>query len=571
MSLQLRDYQQHATQAVYRYLESEDGNPCVVIPTGGGKSLVIAQIASDAVEKWNGRVICLAHVKELLQQNAEKLKAMNPSLDVGIYSAGLGRRDRQAKVLVAGIQSVYQRAADFDPFDLILVDECHLLPPEGDGMYRQFLDECKAINPHVRLVGFTATPYRMKTGWLCGPGELLNHVCYEIGVKEMILDGWLSKLTSKEACAIDTSGLHVRGGEFVADEAEKLMLDNVGPAVEQLLKRTQERRSILVFCQSVEHAVDVQRRIVESCLCRCELVTGDTPSEKRAEYLRDFKSCAIKYLVNINVLTTGFDAPNVDCVALLRPTLSPGLYYQMVGRGFRLAADKENCLVLDFAGNIRRHGPVDQILPKPKNIEGSSGDAPTRVCPECDEVCHAAFGVCPACGFEFPDRGVAKHDAAPDTIGVTSLDSHDDEFPVVDVKYNVHTKKGEPDAPKTMRVEYRLNAIKWVSEWVCIEHDGYAGKKARAWWRSRSNDQFPVDAQHAVDIANAGGLAVPTSLVVRETPGEKFSKIVKVTLGEKPEGVQWFAVSDFDFPVGEESPAIEPATSDTSWVDELPW
>lgn len=545
--MQLRNYQQAAANAVYKYLEEKTGNPCVVIPTGGGKSLVIAKIASDVATHWGGRVICLAHVKELLEQNAEKLKALQPGLDVGIYSAGLGKRDHHAKVVVGGIQSVYNRAEELGGFDVIIVDECHLIPPDGEGMYRTFLEACKTVNPYVRLIGFTATPYRTKSGWLCGPDELLTEICFDVGVKEMILDGWLCKLTSKEAQKVDTSALHVRAGEFVAEEAERLMLDNLVPAVEQLLKRTIDRRSILVFCQSIEHAGSVQRLIAEHCLCRVELVTGDTPDDLRAKYLREFKSGAIKYLCNVNVLTTGFDAPNVDCVALLRPTMSAGLYYQMVGRGFRLSPGKENCLVLDFAGNVRRHGPVDQIIPKPKVIDGKPGDAPTKTCPMCDEVCHASYGACPACGFVFEDRQSAKHEAKPDNVGVTSLDYVDEEFPVSDVRYFVHMKKGDPNAPRTLRVDYRLNLVRWVSEWVCVEHEGFALSRAKSWWKARSNDSFPEDAQQAVDIANAGGLAIPLAITIRETPGEKFPKVLSARLGEKPEGVERID-DEFDFP-----------------------
>jgi DNA repair protein RadD len=554
----LRDYQSAAVSATWEYISANPGNPCLVLPTGAGKSLVLAQLAHDAVTKWQGRVIVLAHVKELLEQNAGKLRAISPDLDIGVYSAGLNRRDKHCQVLVAGIQSVYKRACEFNPFDIAIVDEAHLLQPDGEGMYRSFISDLQKLAPHCRLIGLTATPYRMQTGWLCGPDNLLTDVAYEIGIKELIVGGYLSPLTSKEGMACDTSSLHVRGGEFVADEAEKLMLDVVRPACGEIVKRTESRRSVLVFCQSVEHAVTVSNMLRES-MSRVELITGDTPAGARAEYLEAFKAGHIKYLVNVNVLTTGFDAPNVDCVCLLRPTMSPGLYYQMVGRGFRIADGKNNCLILDFAGNIKRHGPVDQIIVKPREIgAGDGGEAPTKTCPMCAEVCHAGFSECPDCGFQFEDRAAAKHETKPDEVSVTTLDIIRKEWPVVDVTYSKHIKKKDSAAPPTLRVDYKVNPIKWFSEWVCIEHEGYAGNKARLWWKARSNDPFPDSVDRAVEVADGGGLAVATQITVMEKANE-FPKITAVKLGDKPEGIEIIEDSeDWDFP----KPNTEEAMTD---------
>ncbi|MCL2118036.1 MAG: DEAD/DEAH box helicase family protein [Planctomycetaceae bacterium] len=164
--LTLRPYQQEAIDAVYRYLRTQNGNPCLVAPTGSGKSLLMSTIAHDAVTKWNGRVLILAHVKELLEQTANTIRRIAPDLPVGVYSAGLNSRDTNEPVIVAGIQSVYKRACELDRFDLIIVDEAHLLPPDGEGMYQTFLHDAKIVNPHVRLIGLTATPYRMKSGLL---------------------------------------------------------------------------------------------------------------------------------------------------------------------------------------------------------------------------------------------------------------------------------------------------------------------------------------------------------------------------------------------------------------------
>ena len=173
--MELRPYQKEAVEAVYKHLRTRDDNPCVACPTGTGKSIIIAQIVSDAVQQWSGRVLILAHVKELLEQNADKIRVLCPDLDIGVYSAGLNSRDTDHSVIVAGIQSIYKRACELGTFDLIIVDECHLLAPDGEGMYRTFLSDAKVVNPNLRVIGLTATPFRMKGGQICKPENLLNH------------------------------------------------------------------------------------------------------------------------------------------------------------------------------------------------------------------------------------------------------------------------------------------------------------------------------------------------------------------------------------------------------------
>jgi len=380
----LRPYQANAVEAVYEHLRNRDDNPCVVIPTAGGKTPVMSTICRDAVEMWNGRVLILAHVKELLQQTADTLRRVAPDLDIGVYSAGLNSRDTDHPIIVAGIQSVYRRACELDRFDIILIDEAHLLPPDGEGMYRTFLADAKVINPNVRLIGLTATPYRMSTGMICGPENLLNHVCYEIGVKELIIQGYLCPLRSRAGkIKANLDNLHVRAGEFIASEIEAAM-DNVvlvQSACEEIVELTQDRNSVLIFTSGVKHGQHVASSIERISGQKCGFVCGDTPGLERASILGRFKAGELKYLANVNVLTTGFDAPNIDSVALLRPTNSPGLFYQCCGRGFRLHPDKTDTLVLDYGGNILRHGPVDDLQIKTPGL--SSGDAPAKECLLC--------------------------------------------------------------------------------------------------------------------------------------------------------------------------------------------
>lgn len=561
--IQLRPYQRDAVEAVYRYLREHDDNPCVVIPTGGGKTPVIATICRDAVTQWQGRVLILAHVKELLDQAADKLRAICPDVRFGIYSAGLRRRDTVQSVIVAGIQSVYKRACELDAFDLVIVDEAHMIPPEGEGMYRQFLAEAKQVNPQLRVIGLTATPYRMKSGLICTVEHFLNAVCYEIGVRELIVGGYLCPLVTKAGRArADTSGLHVRGGEFVAGEVENLMDQDalVEAACAEIAQHTADRKAVLIFAAGVKHGRHVARTLAEKHGVQCGFVCGDTPAAERDELLDRFRGELdaglldrepLKYLCNVNVLTTGFDAPNIDCVAMLRPTLSPGLYYQMVGRGFRMHPDKTDCLVLDFGGNVLRHGPVDQITLSQRAGEGN-GAAPAKECPQCQTVVAAGYARCPECGYEFPPPERARHDAKASDAGILSGQVTATRYPVEDVYFSVHVKRDAQEGdPTTMRVDYLVGWHQYKSEWICFEHDGYARQKAIAWWRRRSPDPVPDTTERAVELATSGALAPTLAITVRSVAGETFERIVDYELGPLPEPVPAEVLEHCEEPIDE--------------------
>ncbi len=533
--MELRPYQRDAVEATYQHLRTRDDNPCITLPTAAGKTLVIATICRDAVSLWNGRVIIVAHVKELLEQSRDKLRAVAPDLPVGLYSAGLKRRDLSYPVTIAGIQSIYQRACDLGPVDLIIVDEAHLIAPDGEGMYRQFISEATAVNPHVRIIGLTATPFRLKTGMICAPENILNEICYEIGVRELIVQGYLCPLRTKAGIArADVSNLHVRAGEFVAGEVENVMDtdDLVQTACAEIVEHTTDRRSVLIFTSGIRHGQHVVEVLRTRHGLECDFVEGNTPTRERDAIIDRFKAGELKYLANCNVLTTGFDAPAVDCVALLRPTMSPGLFIQMVGRGFRLHPDKTDCLILDFGGNILRHGPVDDL--RIKEPGKGDGEAPAKECPQCHAVVHAAYSVCPECGYEFPPPERSKHEPQATNAGILSDQVTDTAYDVTDVWYEVYHKRSDPAAAPTMRVDYRCGFAATFSEWVCFEHAGYARKKAEQWWRQRSNEAVPDTVDEAVDLARCGTLAPTLSITIRRKPGTRYDEVAGHVLGPKP-------------------------------------
>lgn len=504
MTLALREYQNQAITSVIDYWSKGGGNPLVSMATGTGKSVVIAKLVRDLREMNSSiRFLCLVHTKELVAQNAQTLLKMYPNAPIGINSAGLGKRDRHQAILFASIQSVHKEDGNsLGPRDVILIDECHLVPKAGDGMYRNLLDKLRRTSPDLRVSGFTATPYRMDSGRLDkGPDRLFDDLAFHYGIAEGIRDGYLSHLRSPAtALKMDVSGVQRRGGEFVPGSLE-VAIDKdwiTRGAVDEMMSFGGGRKSWLAFCAGVAHSEHVRDEI-RSRGISCEMVTGDTLTGERDRIIRDFKAGRIQCLTNAQVLTTGFDAPAVDMVAMLRPTLSAGLYTQIVGRGTRLAPGKDDCLVLDFAGNVRRHGPVDTVeganqVGSVSKIKAELDEVRAKECPHCKELVALNTRTCPVCSHVWPSEDKPKHEAVADsTLPILSTEAP--AWIAVDgVRYFKHNK---PEAPPSMRVEYACG-IATHRCWICFEHNGYARQKAEAWWRQNATGPVPATIEEAL-------------------------------------------------------------------------
>ncbi|MBJ3778842.1 DEAD/DEAH box helicase [Acuticoccus mangrovi] len=518
--LTLRPYQHAAIDAIYGYFEDRKGNPLIVIPTAGGKSLVMASFIEGVLKAWpDQRILVVTHVRELIAQNHAELIGLWPDAPAGIYSAGLGRRDLGARVLFAGIQSIHKRAYDVQKCDLVLIDEAHLIPSSSNTMYRRFLDDLTRINPKLKVIGFTATPYRLDSGMLHeGKGALFTDIAFEVSVRELIDAGYLAPLTSKAAeTRLSVAGVATRGGEFVAKDLQAAvdLPEMTDAAIDEVVALGRDQRSWLAFCAGVEHATHVAEAIRKRGFSAATIF-GDTPKAERDRIIASFKRGEIRALASMGVLTTGFNAPAVDLIAMLRPTKSTGLYVQMAGRGTRLAPGKSDCLVLDFAGNVARHGPIDAV--KPKRPGEGDGDAPVKECPDCQSLLPTAVRVCPDCGHAFPPTKVEIETQAS-TLEI--LTSGKPQWLEVDrVSYRPHQK---PNGLPSLRVDYQCGMIRH-SEWVCFEHTGYARQKAIAWWQRRaSGQQVPTSVADAFE--RAWQLIVPSEIAVR--PKGRFIEIVR--------------------------------------------
>jgi DNA repair protein RadD len=509
----LRDYQLEATTALHNSMAETTGAPLVIMPTGTGKSLVIAQFTADVLAADPTlRVAIATHVKELIAQNFRAMKTLWPDAPAGILSAGLGRRETAAQILLCSIQSAYLRSADIGHRDFLLIDEAHLVSRNDDSMYRTLLNALRRINPTLRIIGLTATAYRLDSGKLHeGEDRTFDDIAYQVPILDMIEQGYLAPVTAKLPHAlIDVTGVGKRGGEFIPGQLEAAV--DKPPLTEaiadEIVAAGANRGSWLIFCSGVGHAEHVRDAIRKRGVT-CETVTGDTPNAERDQIVADFKAGTIRAVTNVGVFTTGFDAPGVDLIALLRPTCSPGLYVQILGRGMRLADGKDDCLILDFAGNIRRHGPVDTIDNAGGKPTDGNGVAPTKVCPECRTILHAAVRECP-CGYRFP-APVLELAAKPTDAAILSTDDRSVWHQVHRTNFRRHTKGGKPDS---LRLDYECGGMgRMYSEWVCLEHGGYPRQKAVQWWRKRAG-HLPVPSTVNDALRVAAAIPTPTEIAV---------------------------------------------------------
>jgi DNA repair protein RadD len=446
---------------------------------------------SSIIQRWHSdapyvRGCILAHRKELVQQNFEKLKIAYPGENIGIFSAGLGKRDYTSQILFASIDSVYKKAGEFQPFDFIFVDEAHRIPPAGEGKYRTFIKECMRFSPKLRVVGWTATPFRMGCGPICHPDHILHEICYEADIHSLIKQGYLSALRTKVGEAVpDLSGVRKSNtGDYVVKSLAEATNegDLAYRAVQEALRiaEAENRKSFVFFCVDVEHCLLVSKYLGAFGI-DAPAVTGKTKKEHRDKIVEAFKAKQLNAVCCVNVLTEGFDAPHIDCIVLLRPTLSAGLFSQMVGRGLRIEVGKRDCLVLDFAGCIEEHGPVDLL--------GKGQETVMAVCEVCRESFSRAIRSCPACGWEIPKREVERLEAAEAVKRMhgtkaskkSILSTQPETYTVTSVTISRHKKDGSPDS---MKVQYRCG-LTTFNEWICLDHPGYASEKAYAWYLKR--------------------------------------------------------------------------------------
>lgn len=538
MAVESRWYQLAAIKSIFDYYESgKTGNPLIALPTGTGKSIVIARFIEQVLKSWpNQRIMMLTHVKELIIQNANKLKEVWPTAPLGIYSSGLKQRDTQHPIIFAGVASVHSRVIEFGHRDVLIIDEAHLLSPNDDSMYQKIIKEFTALAKELKkpppiVVGLTATPFRMGQGLLTDSG-LFTDITFDLtdvkGFNRLIAEGFLCPIYPKKTVnEIDVSGIKLVNGDFsnkeLGERVDKKPLTH--RILEELVYYGADRQFWLLFASSIEHS----EHVAEMLRCEFEIasysVHSKLSSTDRHERISNFKSGNIRCLVNNNVLTTGFDHPGIDLIGHLRPTMSPGLWVQMNGRGTRPSPEtgKRDCLALDFAGNTKRLGPINDPI-KPRKKGEAKGDAPVRVCEECGIYNAASARFCFACGHEFTFREKLQAIASESELIRTDAPVIET-FDVKTVFYHLHQSKSNPNAKPCLKISYVVG-LRAFFEWVHLDSPGLAGHKARNWWRERHAYEPPTPE-------NCGGFKSATEAALSICGQLKVPKRIRVHVNKQ--------------------------------------
>lgn len=500
--LTLRRYQQEAVANIIESLRA-GANPVCNIATGGGKSVILSELCN----RLDGRILVVTHRKELIAQNEATLHR-NGGDSVGAYSAGLGRRDMDARIIVAGVASIYKRMDELQasgPFRYVLYDESHfgLSDQSGNTMGDQVLRAC----PTAQRVGLSATPYRMPDAPIWGyDGAWFDEVAVEKGILELTNAGYLCRLVGVQtASAPNLDHVRTRGGDYALGDLSQASSeeDVVNGACDEILYLAQDRRHILIFCVDVAHAGVVAEALRERG-CKPEVVTGTTPSEERADILTRFKNGGVRHLINVGVLSIGYDETSIDCVVLMRASQSRSLVTQMLGRGSRLHPEKLNCVILDMAGNLERHAPIDglpKVMRSPKLAEvqkKQQKEAKEREERE-RKVRHsrfAAIGIDPLAPLPEHQEGVV--------LAVTGC------------SFALRPAKKYPGRQNLLvfyKCETASGATATVTQFVLLDYPGRPGVEAASWFARRGMVK-PHDAKRALGMAWKA--PVPEAIVVEK-------------------------------------------------------
>jgi len=521
-----RDYQIEAIDSLFSYWAEHTGNPVICQPTGTGKSIVIAGFCCKALKQFPfTRILVLTHVKELIQQNYEKLLAMWPQAPAGIYSAGLKRKDIGKNIIFGGIGSVCNNEQNFGHVDLILIDECHTVSPKQQTQYRKTIARLTEVNPSLKVAGLTATPYRLGQGMIIEEDGIFTDICCEQTslerFNEFFDEGYLCPLIPRATeTQIDTSKVKLTAGDFnkkqLVEAVDKESITRA--AVEEMIKSGRDRNSWLIFAAGIEHTEHIAEMLNESGI-DAVAVHSKSGDAVRDEATAAFKAGDIRALVNNGVFTTGFDHPGLDLIGVLRPTQSPGLWVQILGRGTRTdyaqgfdlstkegrlsaiaASPKKNCLVLDFAGNTKRLGPINDPQKPKKRGKGPPGEMPAKLC-ECGTFNYCSARVCVACGKAFEISVKFGSQAGSDALIAKLGASETEDQPVTewfDVENTTYSKFTPWNRRPTLRglkasnlrVAYNCG-LRSFSEHIRLEQDK-CKPFARRWWNDSCEDETPL-------------------------------------------------------------------------------
>lgn len=544
--MRARPYQLEAVAKIYEYFASgKTGNPLIAMPTGVGKSLIPPLFMQQVMQQWpNQRMVLLTHVKELIQQNHRTLQRLWPTAPVGICSSGLGAKEPWAPLVFGGVASVKNSAWELGHRDIMFIDEAHLLSPNESSMYRKIISDLMLINPNMKVIGLTATPFRMGQGRLTDDGLFTDLIFDMTGVdafNRLLDEYYLSPLIPKRVSnVIDVSDVRQLATDFNQGQLqESILRQNItGKSLEEAYYLAQDRKCWIVFGAGIENCEQINT-ILNNMGVVSTIVHSKMDDDTRDTRLKCFKDGIFRAIVSNNILTTGFDHPKVDCIIDLRPTTSVVLHIQKYGRGTRPyfhsdysfeqleelhwrkeaieRGGKTNCIVLDFAGNTERLGPIND--PRIPNKKGkSTGDIPVKLCENCGAYNHISARICIDCGDAFIFKTKIKPNAS--TAEIIKASEPKIKITNIDRMFaTIHKKAGKPDS---LKVTY-FNGIQIFTAYLAFESIGYPRHIAHEWYRQHIGEPIPETTAEAFSLF--GNARRPTQLKV-DTSG-KYTQILE--------------------------------------------
>lgn len=516
--------------AVIDYLFEEEGNPLVAACGGSGKSHVMARLTKRFVTEWPGtRVIILAQDAKLLSQNSNELLRYWNEARFGIYSSGLKQRDTTQDIVFCGIQSVYKRGKEFGMRHIVLIDEADLVSPKDDALYNKFLNTLKEENPNLRVVGFTASPWRLGTGCLTNLplwDKIVINLTQGDEFMWFIDNGYLSPLINKAGVKqLDITDISMKMGEFdeKALQAATDTQEMNQAVVSEALKYGADRKHWICFSAGVLHGQHLAK-IFNSRGVPTEMLSGKDTMEHRKEVEARWRSGEVRCVVNAGLYGRGFDFPGIDMIIFARATQSPALWLQCCVRGSRVATGKDNCLIIDMVGNTDRLGPINAIrTPTPRRRgDGPPGDSPLKICPVCMSYRPIQEKVCGDCNSEFPPPKTMRKTASDKDILVRSKGPEGiaqvEEFQVTGIRYSSGCK-----TQNYLKVRTSVGTQNF-SEYKFFESDSnYVIKQLTQWWIHRGGN-LPLPSTVDEALSRTSELKIPS--LIRVDLSKKYPEIV---------------------------------------------
>ena len=411
----LRPYQEAAVSDACKALDKH-GNTIVVAPTGAGKTIMLSALVGERY-KDGKKILVMQHRDELVDQNKSKFERINPYITTSIVNGTVKNWDGNAIFSMVQTISRERNLRDRPKFDMIVVDESHHAAADT---YLKVINAVKEDNPDAEIVGFTATPNR---GDGKGLRSVFNNCSHQIEITTLIREGFLVPPKSYVIdCGVgdQLNNVSRKGNDFDMEQVEAIMNHKVinDKVVTEWIERAEGRKTV-VFCSTIKHAEDLLESFVEHDI-DAKLVTGDTPKDERAETLHELAYGDLEVVVNVSVLTEGFDAPAVSCIVLTRPCSQKGTMVQMIGRGLRTIDPEEfpgvvktDCVVLDFGTSVLTHGSLEDAVDLD---DKEKGEAPLKECPECESYVPMGVQECPVCGHLFESEKEEKAELSTFTM-----------------------------------------------------------------------------------------------------------------------------------------------------------